>query len=113
MKRACRQCGSGITGYRTAFCEDCAPYLGKGKFPKCATMIRTYGVDKRMWDAMYFEQDGTCLICQEREADSVDHCHESGRVRGLLCRGCNGHLGWMEQVGSLDRALNYVAEGVY
>lgn len=109
----CRQCGDGLTGYRRAFCETCAPYMGKGKNAKWGQMITTYGVDKFMWDAMYFEQDGKCLICDDREADAVDHCHKTGRVRGPLCRGCNGRLSFIETEGRLNVALNYIKEGVY
>jgi hypothetical protein len=75
--------------------------------------MRLYGVDAQMFNAMYFEQDGKCLICEQQEAKVVDHCHKTGRVRGLLCPGCNGHLGWMETSGALQRAMNYVAEGAY
>ena len=45
-----------------------------------------------MYDAMYFDQDGTCLICEEKEATDIDHCHKTGQVRGLLCRGCNNSV---------------------
>lgn len=75
--------------------------------------IRLYGVDAQMFDAMYFEQDGKCLICNEREATCIDHCHETNRVRGLLCLGCNTLLGFIETPGRLEAALEYKAEGVY
>jgi hypothetical protein len=34
---------------------------------------------------MFAEQDGLCAICREAAAEHVEHDHESGRVRGLLC----------------------------
>lgn len=119
MASKCKQCGCDTNDVsRKAYCHDCAPSSevnGKGERSnfKWSNLIRLYGVDKQMFDAMYFEQDGKCLVCLDKEATVVDHCHKSGRVRGLLCAGCNGHLGWMEQSGALDRALDYVAEGVY
>lgn len=115
----CVQCGCDTEDKcRKRYCHTCAPadqVNGKGERSnfKWCNLIRLYGVDKFMFDAMYFEQDGKCLICLDREATHVDHCHKTGRVRGLLCAGCNGHLGWMEMSGALDRALDYVAEGVY
>jgi hypothetical protein len=63
-----------------------------------------------MWDAMYFEQDGKCLICKEREAVAIDHCHTTGKVRGLLCLGCNTFLGHIESEGRLAAALEYLEE---
>lgn len=117
--RDCKQCGCDIEdARRQSYCHDCAPtdrINGKGEQSNAhwCNVIRNYGVDKQMWDAMYFEQDGKCLICLDQEAKVVDHCHKTGRVRGLLCQGCNAHLGWMEMSGALERALDYVAEGAY
>lgn len=94
------------------YCESCVPKDRKGGM-KHRQNIYLYGVDKMMYDAMYFEQDGNCLVCEEREAEVVDHCHKTGRVRGLLCRACNTMLGMIEDNGRLNRALEYIAEGVY
>jgi len=50
------------------------------------------------YDRMYDEQDG-CAVCGRPDADDsgarlvVDHDHETGRVRALLCRHCNAGLG--------------------
>jgi hypothetical protein len=57
---------------------------------------------------MYFEQDGQCLICKEREAVCIDHDHDTGRARGLLCRGCNALVGHVEVEGRLERTLSYL-----
>ncbi|SFN89800.1 Recombination endonuclease VII [Geodermatophilus obscurus] len=42
---------------------------------------------------MLAEQGGLCAICVKAPAEHVDHCHETGRVRALLCSNCNGGLG--------------------
>lgn len=60
---------------------------------------RKYGVDFEQYDKMLANQGGICAICGKLESDEnhgvlhVDHCHESGLVRGLLCRNCNHVLG--------------------
>jgi len=93
------------------YCEDCNPKSGGWGF-RWTELIRKYGVDRRMYEAMYFDQDGTCLICEKREARVVDHCHETGKVRGLLCVSCNFNLGWLESGNILNQATAYLSEGV-
>lgn len=95
------------------FCTTCVPVGDGAEGMRTRSLIYNYGVDKFMWGAMYFEQDGKCLICDEREAKVVDHCHETNRVRGLLCLGCNTLLGFVEIPGRLEAALAYKSEGVY
>lgn len=116
---ACEQCGADtMNPRRKKFCHDCAPMdringKGEGTNQHWLATIRNYGVDADMWNAMYFEQDGQCVICHDNEAKVVDHCHETGRVRALLCQSCNAHLGWLETMGGFERALEYVEEGSY
>lgn len=61
---------------------------------------------------MQVAQGGKCLLC--RRADEklvVDHCHETGRVRGLLCTPCNNFLGWVEgSPGIMERAAAYLSQ---
>lgn len=57
-----------------------------------------YGLTKEGFDRLWAEQEGRCAICRDPLADEpyrlhVDHCHETGAVRGLLCGGCNVGLG--------------------
>lgn len=62
-----------------------------------------------MYEAMHFDQDGKCAIetCT-REAKVVDHCHATGKVRGLICQGCNVAIGFVESPGWLEAATEYV-----
>lgn len=58
-----------------------------------------YGITQDDWDAMYVAQGGACAICRvpgrtgKSKKLSVDHCHATGRVRGLLCSICNSAIG--------------------
>jgi hypothetical protein len=63
-----------------------------------------YGIDKAEYDEMSANQNGVCAICAQPERFkkfgkvmrlSVDHCHGTGMVRGLLCSRCNNGLGHM------------------
>ena len=50
--------------------------------------------------SMQAHQNGVCAICGRGPIVrrlAVDHCHKTGRIRGLLCGRCNGPLGWYEQ----------------
>jgi hypothetical protein len=53
-----------------------------------------YGISVEQYNKMTKEQNGLCAICKNEcpkygEVLSVDHCHETGRVRALLCDPCN------------------------
>jgi hypothetical protein len=65
---------------------------------------------------MFTKQDGRCKICnivQEEliKALAVDHCHTTGKVRGLLCRECNLMLGNAnDNIENLKAAIAYLEE---
>jgi Recombination endonuclease VII len=55
-----------------------------------------YGISLEEYDAMLDSQGGVCAICKKKPDEGkalfVDHCHVTGRVRGLLCGKCNSVL---------------------
>lgn len=63
-------------------------------------LISVYGMDLKKYNALLEGQNGTCAICKgENKNDrnlAVDHCHKSGKIRGLLCENCNRALGLFE-----------------
>lgn len=75
-----------------------------------ASNLRRYGITLQDYDRMHAEQQGRCAACGSPPKDGgrgpagrlhVDHDHDTGAVRGLLCNNCNAALG---QVGdSADR----------
>ena len=58
-----------------------------------------YGITLERYDEMLVSQNGGCAICKEKTPGgrtknfAVDHCHTTGKVRGLLCTKCNRGLG--------------------
>jgi Autographiviridae endonuclease VII len=58
---------------------------------------QVYGLSPQDYEAMVAQQGGVCRVCKTKPARPlfVDHCHASGRVRGLLCHPCNAALGFM------------------
>ena len=70
-------------------------------------MKNRYGVTLEQYDQIFENQNGVCAICGEPETAvfkrgcgtvrlSVDHDHETGKVRSLLCNRCNLLLGRVE-----------------
>jgi Recombination endonuclease VII len=60
---------------------------------RLAAITRRYGMSREDYCAMSEAQGSACAICRTPFADikrlCVDHCHQTGQVRGLLCNGCN------------------------
>lgn len=71
----------------------------KNAYRKLSHLARKYGMTQADWDAMYADQGGVCAICKvpgrvgKHGKLAVDHCHATGRVRGLLCSPCNISIG--------------------
>jgi hypothetical protein len=54
-------------------------------------------------------QDGVCAICGRPNPEHVDHDHETGAVRGILCFNCNGGLGqFRDSIDALLSAASYL-----
>lgn len=72
-----------------------------------------YGLTVQEYEDMSKAQDNVCAICGKPDPKfsnlAVDHCHETGQVRGLLCRLCNTGIGALgDNVAGLLRALEYL-----
>lgn len=70
-----------------------------------------YGIDLDDHEAMLREQRGVCAICEDDPETGlvVDHCHTSGKVRGLLCHSCNIMLGLAkDNINTLLSAIKYL-----
>lgn len=79
-------------------------------------IVRKYGVDFNWFDEQFFIQKGLCLVCAKQLIGSnkqnkphVDHCHATGKVRGILCNRCNTVLGLcMDDVLLLKNLSGYL-----
>lgn len=84
------------------------------------TLQRKYGITLEEYNRFLEEQDFVCAICGEPEsriekrsekpyALAVDHCHETGVVRGLLCRSCNYTIGYFgDNLQGAQRLVEYL-----
>ena len=75
-----------------------------------------YGLSYKKYEDMLVAQEFKCAICGKHQLDnkkrlSVDHCHVTGRIRGLLCSGCNRCLGLLQDNADvLKKAIIYLKE---
>jgi hypothetical protein len=90
---------------------------------RCFSIIavcRRYGITREQYEEMWTRQGGRCAICNRLGSEvhargkavlrlAVDHDHETGVVRGLLCNGCNlGLGGFDDDPEALERAAAYL-----
>jgi len=84
------------------------------------SLKRKYGITLEQYEVMHDEQNGVCKICGNPETRKnpytdmpsrmpVDHCHETGKIRGLLCTDCNVGIGKLnDDIKLLEKAIEYL-----
>lgn len=86
-------------------------YLDNRQKVRDRQFMKKYGITARDVRRMNEKQKGLCLICNEGHKLVVDHCHKSGRVRGLLCGSCNKGLGYFrDSLSILEGAIKYLSK---
>jgi len=79
---------------------------------------KRYGITLLEYNTLLVNQDYKCAICKVSESNikhgrntyfAVDHCHITGKVRGLLCYKCNSVLGFVnDDIKCLNNAIKYL-----
>ena len=66
--------------------------------------LAMYGLTSDEFEILFESQNRKCAVCgtekdsgRQSRRMNVDHCHESGVIRGILCTNCNTKLGWYER----------------
>ena len=80
-----------------------------------ADLKMLYGLSTKEFKAMLEQQGNACAICQEpfKSTPHVDHCHTTGKVRGLLCGSCNTGIGLLgDDPLRLERAVAYLKDNL-
>jgi len=93
------------SGYR-AKCKSCTKPKAQGYKLKSK-----YGITPEEYNSMFDNQGGKCAICKQVSAETlhVDHCHATGKVRGLLCMKCNTAIGkFNDDLTLIQSARDYV-----
>jgi hypothetical protein len=74
---------------------------------------KKYGITLEYFNKLSESQNGLCIICGNKPSRKlvVDHCHATGKIRGLLCQVCNTGLGmFKDNVGLLNKAISYLGK---
>ena len=90
--------------YPDLICKECARWK---------KIEKKYGMTKEMWWDLWDQQKGKDPITLEsldERTCHVDHCHQTGRIRGLLNGSTNRGLGYLrDSQENLERAIDYIA----
>jgi hypothetical protein len=125
----CRECSAAaMNAYRTAHPDRVAASKRRTHLKHYKTKGRAYrlkakyGLTAAEYQELFDAQDGRCAICGERASGranngavhtelSVDHDHETGRVRALLCANCNKGLGCLgDDADRVQAAADYLRQ---
>jgi len=107
--RWCNECQERGAVYSLPEQLEVSQLTAKGKY-----LQRTYDISLKEYERLYVEQYGLCAICHQPAAKEkpflvVDHDHETGNVRGLLCNNCNMAIGLMrDNADTLRSAVRYL-----
>jgi hypothetical protein len=120
LSRVCKECRS---NYRRLKFEEISQYnqeyrlqnLDKEKEKDRANNLKaSFNLSIKEWEDMYEKQGKKCFICPKKVSGPnkrlcVDHCHKTGKIRGLLCDTCNRALGLLNDDTNLLRtAISYL-----
>ena len=103
-RRICIYCNQEYipTSARQKWCFSCVPNN------RARRIMQRYSLSNDQYNNLFLNNNGMCWICLKRKAKVVDHCHNTNKVRGLLCHHCNTALSLNEDKESLERAVKYV-----
>jgi hypothetical protein len=127
-KRKCKQCNTElpitefyiktnkITGNCrfNSPCKKCFDSKRDKNYYKIYNRKLKYNLSEAQYDNMLLEQNNCCAICgvhkdNNKKEFSVDHCHENGKIRGLLCNNCNVALGlFKDNINIMKNAVVYL-----
>lgn len=117
-KRLCGRCKQvlpegNFTMYKNgkvhAYCKPCKSDHFKN-YQKTIGRFKRHGITKEIYEQMYSQQLGKCFICKSTNAElHIDHNHNTGKVRSLLCKECNMALGLIkENKETLKNMIKYL-----
>lgn len=104
--------GAGLQSY----CRECSKsvqqkYYHEGSYYLRNIIQNRYGITQSDYEDLLEKQAHRCATCKKKRKLVVDHDHQSGKVRGLLCDPCNITLGKVnDRVDTLQAMIRYLEE---
>jgi hypothetical protein len=105
---------TGTTKYTRKFTKEDYETPEYKEHQRDRSLKRIYGISIEDYNLLFTNQDGSCAICKIHQSKlkrplDVDHDHETGKVRGLLCSNCNTSLGLLkDSTELLSHAIKYL-----
>jgi hypothetical protein len=116
---------TGREGQPRAYCKPCGVVKNKLRrklnpehvlnIERRSKFKKQYGISLEQYEEMLHNQGYGCAICGTKKPSertkyfAVDHCHNTGKVRGLLCTKCNRGLGlFNDKTDVLQKAVKYL-----
>lgn len=104
----CIKCGISFNSTQGSqkYCVDC------GSTYKNRANILKHGITEEQYEFLLKRSGGCCELCgfkplEGYKALAIDHDHETGLIRGLLCRNCNLMLGWIDNKNYMQKVEAY------
>lgn len=91
----------------TDYCKECR---------NIKMVTKRHNITPKSLKDMFLKQNNCCAICNKskdlfEKGLAVDHCHKTGKIRGLLCANCNTSIGgFMDSIELLKNAIKYLQE---
>lgn len=106
-QRSCLHCRESYqaTNPTQKHCRVCAPDSD------AVVRIRRYKINQAEYEKLLGNQGNRCAICDcdlRDKRSHIDHCHNTGKVRGVLCASCNHALAYIERPGFVESARDYL-----
>ena len=110
----CKKAAARVNSSGKYCSEECRSVVNRAR-GRDQYLTKTYGITQSTVEKMLESQGGRCAICPKTEPGGkqgkwhVDHDHKTGKVRGLLCAGCNLALGvFKDDKEMLKNAIKYL-----
>lgn len=114
--KSCKECGTTFTPVAPSnlYCRDDCADIGHQR----NWLRKNYKMTLEEYQDLFDSQNGKCAICgsegfkivrNQRQDIVIDHCHTTGKVRGLLCHNCNRALGlFKDNSETISNAIRYL-----